>query len=102
MNGRGPDKGSCVTPPLSIYAMYQADLFDMQHNRPKWYGFYVKLSRNYMFKLRVCMKTRILELTELQSTLNMGLIMNHFWQIQDDMRQRKILTFVLMRNLLRI
>lgn len=28
-HGQGRDKGSCVTPPLSIYAMYQADLFDM-------------------------------------------------------------------------
>jgi hypothetical protein len=28
-HGQGHEKGSCITPPLSIYAMYQADLFEM-------------------------------------------------------------------------
>ena len=102
MGSNGIVKGSCVTPPLSIYAMYQADLFDMQHNRPRWFGHYLKYSRNFTYKIRTLTNENILQLTELQSSLNMDFILKYFWQLQDDLRQRKILTFVLIRNLLKI
>jgi len=32
----------------------------------------------------------------------MDFILKYFWQLQDDLRQRKVLTFVLIRNLLKI
>lgn len=34
--------------------------------------------------------------------MNMDFILRYFWQVQDDLRQRKVLTFVLVRNLLKI
>lgn len=101
-HGQGRDKGSCVTPPLSIYAIYQADLFDLQNNRPKWFGHYLKYSRNFTYKVRMLTVNNILQLTELQSSLNMDFILKYFWQVKDDYRQRKVLTFVLVRNLLKI
>ena len=64
-HGQGRGKGSCVTPPLSIYAMYQADLFDMQHNRPRWFGHYLKYIRSFTFKIRMLTSGNILQLTEL-------------------------------------
>lgn len=91
-----------MTPPLSIYAMYQADLFDMQNNRPRWYGHFIKYSRNFTFKLRVYTLGKSLTLTELQGVMSMDNVLKHFWQVQDDMRQRKVLSFILMRSLLRL
>ena len=63
-HGQGHEKGSCITPPLSIYAMYQADLFEMQNNRPRWFGHYLKNSRNFAYKVRVLTIDNILQLTE--------------------------------------
>jgi len=74
----------------------------MQNNRPKWFGHYLKFSRNFTYKIKSLTQDNILQLTELQSSMNMDFILKYFWQIQDDMRQRKVLTFVLIRNLLKI
>ena len=35
-------------------------------------------------------------------TLNHENVIKHFWQVKDDERQKRVLTFVLIRNLLRI
>ena len=80
-NGVMPiDNGDWISPPPSIFAMYQADLYDMNH-KPKWYGHYAKLNRCFIIKLKAFSRGIPISVSQLQSSLSMDHVYKYFYHI---------------------
>jgi len=62
----------------------------------------LKLFKNINYKIRRHTYLRTLQIYDLQKYLSVENVIKHFWQVKDDERQKRVLTFVLIRNLIRI
>jgi hypothetical protein len=90
------DDGGCFEP--TPWQIYQSDLCGMEE-KPKWYPMYFKQNRSLMPKVRAFGYDPI-PIANIQGSVNMNLIMK--LSVPDDRKKLELLSFVLLRNLIRL
>jgi hypothetical protein len=77
--------------------------YQTEKNIPRWWPIFQKVNKHYLVKLCAFTSGTPLPNTELQSSLSMDHVFKHLWSLKiDDDRKRRILSFILIRNLLKL
>lgn len=69
---------------------------------PKWYPHYEKQFNFFPLKLRSFTYGKPLELKEIQAVMNTDYLLHNFWCIEEDELKQKVLTFVIIKNVIKI
>lgn len=83
-------------------AVYQADLNEMNNDKPKWFYSYSKNKKQFALKLKSFTFGPPLKMRELQSSLSIDNCIKFYWHIKDEPFQQKILSFVMIRNIIKL
>jgi hypothetical protein len=91
------EDGGCFEP--SPWAIYQNDLCGYD-DKPRWFPSYDKLSRSLVQKIKAFSWGDPIPMTDLQTSININIIMKI--TITDQKLKQDLLSFVLLRNLIRL
>ena len=93
--------GDFIYPPSQLALINQGDIIDI-YQKSKWFPTYAKNFRQFPVKLKAFTRGMTVPMSELQSSLSMDYVFKYLFSISDEEKKHKILTFIMMRNLLRL